>query len=289
MAAVKVPKQIPKWTALKLEHLDCYLQGYVQATKAAKEIHYIDAFASCGDCAMRDTGQLVQGSPWRALNAIPRFSQYHFIEKNRAYATHLKSRIAESRISNATIDIGDCNRLLPSEVLPRIPRDVPTFAFLYPDGLQLDWATVVAVAAHRRPQRVELLILYPYDMAVKRQFPLAATSSSHRDKLTRFYGTDSWLREYERSVEDGESTEQRRLRFVQFYRENLLELGYRHVEPYGPMCSNRGPLYHVVFAGDNDVGVKIMRDVWARPRYVPGELFYKPLRRPNPTHGEHRG
>lgn len=285
MAKPRIPSPIGKWTALKLEYLDNYLQGYVIATKKAKETHYIDAFAGCGECVIKQSGQNIDGSPWRALNAVPRFSQYHFVEKKPAFAAHLRKSIIDNGINNAYVYVGDCNQVIPSDILPKIPRNVPCFAFLDPTGLQLHWTTVRALASHRQGWKVELLILYPYDMAVSRQFSGAKTKPSTAAKITTFYGDESWKTELEQSIEAGENAAQRRERFVKLYTCNLESLGYKFVRPYGPLYWHRRPLYHVIFASDSDVGARIMRDVWAKTRFVPGELGYAPVKRPR-THSD---
>jgi len=265
---------------MKLEYLDNYLQAYVIATKQAQQTHYIDAFAGCGQCVLRENGYPVEGSPWRALNAMPPFTHYHFVEKEATLAAHLRKAILGKSIENADVYTGDCNQVLPNEILPKIPQHVPSFAFLDPQGLQLRWATVQALASHRKGRKMELLILYPYDMAVARLFPLAAKNQATHVTLTRFYGDESWSEQLEQSVGMGESTEQRRDRFVQLYVNNLRSLGYKYINPSEPLYFHHRPLYHVIFASDHEVGTKIMRDVWAKTRFVPGELFYQRVKRP---------
>ncbi len=286
MPKPRIPTPIRKWTALKLEYLDNYLQAYVRATKRAREIHYIDPFAGCGDCVIIESGHYVQGSPWRALNAVPQFSKYHFVEKRPALAAHLRKSIIDKGFNNANLYVGDCNQVIPSQILPKLPRDVPCFAFLDPYGLQLHWATICALASHRRGWKIELLILYPYDMAVSRLFSLAERTPAISLKLTSFYGDESWKTQLDESVEADEDTEQRRQRFVKFYTSNLRSLGYEFVDVYGPLYSyRRRPLYHVIFAGDHPAGQRIMHDVWAKTRFIPGEFFYAPIRRPR-THSD---
>lgn len=278
---VTIPRRIGKWTALKLEYLDHYLQAYVTAATRAGETHYIDAFAGCGECLLVDNGYPIPGSPWRALSAVPAFSECHFVEKQARLAAYLRRTLAQVGVEDARVYPGDCNDVLPSEVLPRVPRNVPSFAFLDPTGLQLHWQTIQKLAAHRTGRKMELLILYPYDMAIARLFNLARANPSTYNTLVRFYGDECWVRELAESEQAGEDRSVRRERFVRLYTSNLLALGYRYVRPYGPMYTGRKPLYHVVFASDAEVGARIMHDVWAKIRYVRGELLYRPLRRPS--------
>jgi len=127
---------------------------------------------------------------------------------------------------------------------------------------------------------MELLILYPYDMAIARVLKVALENPASYNTLTRFYGDEIWMKELAESLKANETAEQRRERFVQLYANNLRALGYQFVEPYGPLYSGRRPLYHMIFASDHQVGVKIMKYVWGKTRFIPGELGYKPVKRP---------
>jgi three-Cys-motif partner protein len=276
---VTIPRHINKWTAIKLEHLDAYLQAYVTATKKWGERYYIDAFAGCGDCLLEEVQLPIEGSPWRALRAVPPFSSCFFIDQNKPSVEHLSRRILDERVQNAHVFVGDCNRVIPAEVLPRLSKSAPSFAFLDPTGPQLDWQTVVALAEHRSESRykMELLILYPYDMAIKRLLSISRSYAA----LDRFYGGRSiWEDQLGLSLGGHESDDGQRARFLQLYKRRLRQLGYRFVDSYGPLCDGRNPKYHVIFAGDNETGSRIMRDVWGRTRFVPGELGYHPVARP---------
>jgi three-Cys-motif partner protein len=277
---VSIPRTIGKWTAIKLEHLDAYLQAYVTATKRWGERYYIDGFAGCGDCQLDSVQSLVDGSAWRALRAIPPFSACFFVEQDTSSARHLRQRIEREQIGNAHVFVGDCNELIPAEVLPRISRQAPSFAFLDPTGLQLHWETVVALASHRSlsQYKMELLILYPYDMAINRNLFKTGSYAA----LDRFYGgRDTWRDQLEASQQGRESEDGRRTRFVELYKRDLRRLGYKFVDSFGPLYDGKNPKYHVIFAGDNETGSRIMHDVWAKTRFVPGELGYHPLSRPH--------
>lgn len=270
-----IPRPIRLWTARKLEYLDAYLQAYVQATKSLGQRYYIDAFAGCGDCILEDTGRTIAGSPWRALAAVPKFTKFFFVEKHRESTEYLQSRVGQR--ADVTVLCGDCNVVIPSRVLPNTPRAAPSFAFLDPTGLQLKWDTIEALAAHRLgPYKMELLILFPYDMAIA----MNLHNRGAQRALTMFYGHDRWLGEYDKSLALHESPVQRRERFTELYILGLKGLGYRYVEKYGPLKDGNRGKYHVVFASDNATGAKIMHEVWSKPRAAPGDMFYTPLRRP---------
>ena len=105
---IAVPRIIDKWTAIKLEHLGAYLQGYMNATRSIGECYYIDGFAGCGDCILRGAQLPVEGSPWRAMRTVPAFSACFFIEEHRPSSQHLENRIKEESIGNSSVLVGDC-------------------------------------------------------------------------------------------------------------------------------------------------------------------------------------
>jgi len=166
-------KTIGSWTALKLEYIDYYLQAYRNVTKKAPEAYYIDLFAGCGDNLLRETGWPVDGSPWRALRTIPPFQGYFFVEKNSRLASHLDTRIKQSGFNGVKVFTGDCNGQALDKILSCVPKRTISFAFLDPSGLQLEWVTIERLAKHRSGQwKMELLILYPYDMVIRRWIDL---------------------------------------------------------------------------------------------------------------------
>lgn len=58
-------------------------------------------------------------------------------------------------------------------MLERIPRRAPAFAFLDPEGSELHWSTVEAIADHKcghAKTKIEQLILFPVDMGFVRRF-----------------------------------------------------------------------------------------------------------------------
>jgi three-Cys-motif partner protein len=271
-----IPKTIGSWTALKLEYLDHYLQAYRNVTKKAAQAYYIDLFAGCGDCVLRKTGWPLRGSPWRALEVAPPFQDYFFVEKDLKLAAYLDSRITEAGIKNARVFPGDCNGPALDEILSQCPKHAPAFAFLDPSGLQLKWKTVEKLAKHRLGKwKMELLILYPYDMVIRRWIDLPSFANVFSD----FYGDDAWRDAQMESKRLGEGILVKRRRFIDLYTAKIKALGYKYVDDYGPMGYGKRAYYQVVFASDQPIGQRIMRAVWSKPRLIPGQLGYEPVKR----------
>ncbi len=270
-AKAAIPRPIGRWTAIKLEQLEAYLRAYARATTRARERYYIDGFAGCGDCVLRGAGIAVEGSAWRALRVQPPFTRCFLVELDSTLAEYLRDRMAP--YPHVQVFQGDCNTVIPSQVLPRVPRGAPSLCFLDPTGPQVRWETVRALAHHRAGARkMELLILYPFDMFIDRWLTLPALEPT----LNAFYGEQDWKNELKESQRLGEQRPERRKRFVSYYLRRLGSLGYRFAEAHGPLYSGHRALYHFVFATDHPVGHKIMSDVWTRARPIPGELGYQP-------------
>jgi three-Cys-motif partner protein len=101
----------------------------------------------------------------------------------------------------------DANKIVAA-MLGLIPRRAPAFAFLHPEGSELEWPTVEAIAEHKRghsPNKIEQLILFPTDMGFpmqNRRFPRdegdAATRILPRrsPEVLRIAGTSSAKRLY---------------------------------------------------------------------------------------------
>jgi three-Cys-motif partner protein len=276
MKNITIPKPIGTWTALKLEYLEHYLQAYRNVTRKALEAYYIDLFAGCGDCMLKRNGWPVEGSPWRALRVIPPFQGYFFVEKNRVLANHLNACIQREGIKNTKVLTGDCNGSKLDEVLSQIPRKALSFAFVDPSGLQLKWVTLERLASHRTGRwKMELLILYPYDMVINRWIELP----SYVKVLTDFYGDSAWQQAQAESRRLDEDPAARRRRFIDLYVARIKNLGYKYVDDYGPMGYGNRSYYQVIFASDQPIGQRIMKAVWSKPRLVPGQLGYEPVRR----------
>ena len=273
---------IHRWTGVKLDHLDRYLQAYATAAKSSLKRAYLDAFAGCGTCILEDTGTVIDGSALRALKAIPQFTEYHFVEIDRDKAAHLREETTGR--GNVRVYQGDCNLVVVEEVLKPggMSQRAASFAFLDPPGLNLRWATIEALARHRydpkNRRKMELLILYPFDMVVNAKLFRADVA----DTLDSFFGTATWRDILAESQALGEGLPQRRDRFVAFYVDRLKALGYSYVFPHGPVFDKSKPLYHIIFATDHPDGDKIMRKVWHRkkPPILEDEMGYEAMRRP---------
>jgi three-Cys-motif partner protein len=170
---------------------------------------------------------------------------------------------------------GDCNDSIPQALrdLEQL-RWAPTFAFLDPDGMELSWETITALAEHKRGYRksikleykVELWILFPSGQLL-RTLALDEAQLAPRDEVRarRLFGTDEWRAIYEQRVAERIPGPVARERYLNLYRWRLEEvLGYRRSHALEVRNMRGVPMYHMVFATDNSAGDSIMSDLYGK-------------------------
>ncbi|MFB0491259.1 three-Cys-motif partner protein [Methylobacterium sp. OAE515] len=165
------------WTEIKLDAVSYYLECYTKAlSNTSFDLWYIDAFAGTGSReAEKEIGGLFEGRPRetvietlagsarRALAIVPPFHDFVFIEKSRVRREALEQVRAEHADKRIEIVPGDANAALCELVrLPRWRRGtagpVRGVVFLDPYSLQVDWATLEALAA---TQALDVWYLFP--------------------------------------------------------------------------------------------------------------------------------
>lgn len=85
----------------------------------------------------------------------PAFTYVALFEMRKARAAQLRD--LRDSYPNRRIDVfeGDCDELM-KDALHRTPVPAPTFAFLDPDGMELEWRTVQLRADHKRARTTHL-------------------------------------------------------------------------------------------------------------------------------------
>jgi three-Cys-motif partner protein len=244
----------PSWTEEKLIILESYLGAFADATKRAGGWYALDMFAGPGlnwsemRNRPRDSSPIIAlkaGSP-EAIEVVAAESYPKSFQALRARTAQYGDRI---RLFN-----GDANAIV-ADMLAPIPKKAPTFAFLDPEGSELDWQTIKAVADHKRghsPNKIEQLILFPTDTGFMRLTP------DYPDKVTRIFGHKDWRPIYERRLSKEITADQARTEYVALYADGLRKLGYTTVLDRQITKGNGQPMYFLIFATDHKAGEKIM-------------------------------
>jgi three-Cys-motif partner protein len=263
------------WTQAKLSILGDYLDAFVRASSGPSERVYLDAFAGEGSGLDRLTGEEFKGSARIALEVgQPGFTRFRFFEQGRR-AADLEARLrADYPDRDIVVSEGDCNDTIPTALsqLAQL-RWAPTFAFLDPDGMELAWTTLTALAEHKKGYRttgdkleykVELWMLFPSGGLVRTlALEEEKLSANDEQRAGRLFGTDSWRAIYERRLNGRSSGAEAREEYVNLMRWRLeRDLGYRWTHPLQLRNTRGVPLYHMIFATDNEAGTRIMEHVY---------------------------
>ncbi len=264
------------WTRLKLRILADYLSAFVRAASNPSERIYLDAFAGEGTGLDRLTGEKFDGSPRIALEVgDPGFTRFRFFERGRR-AAELEARLRSDYPGrDIAVAQGDCNVTIPAALKQLEPmRWAPTFAFLDPDGMELAWETLSRLSDHKRGYRgahsdkpefkVELWMLFPSVGLIRAlALDLEKLSTPDEDRATRLFGDESWRAIHTRRLEGRINAGDAREEYVNLMRWSLeRHLGYRWTHPLELKNTQGVPIYHMLFATDNEAGTRIMEHLY---------------------------
>ena len=234
--------------------LDAYLRAFAQACRKARGWYGLDLFAGGGLNWSEVRDGEINGSPLIALEAeAPPASLVVACEHDRKACKALAARTARYG-DRAEVFRDDANQAIARMLAP-VDKRAPAFAFLDPEGSELDWATIEAIADHKRsvnPNKIEQLILLPTDMGFIRLIP------DYPEKVTGMYGHDRWQEIDERRRSGQLSADDARTEYVRLYAAGLKELGYATVLDRQITKANGQPMYFLIFATDHSAGEKIM-------------------------------
>lgn len=283
------------WTTDKLERVREYLTQYAKIFTANRKARhytttYVDAFAGTGhrvdthvggragsglfgEAIDEDVESFKEGSALMALRVEPPFRRYVFIEHKPERVADLERLRTGVSASNANIDIvcAEANGFLLEWCETTDWQTHRAVVFLDPYGMQVDWATVEAIA---RTKAVDLWYLFPLS-AVNRLLTRAdSPPTAWADRLTRTLGTADWREQFYAASESQtlfgpELIEQRDADFgrISEFFVRLLRAVFAGVadKPLVLRNSRNSPLYLLCFAAGNERGaptaVKIARHI----------------------------
>ncbi|NUN15369.1 MAG: three-Cys-motif partner protein TcmP [Myxococcales bacterium] len=275
------------WTTTKLKVLERYLKEYTTALKNTNfRKGYIDAFAGTGyrdpgrddsedqnilfpDLAMDEPQRLLDGSARIALKTEPRFDKYIFIERSESRCAALDGLKREfpDKAADMEVRLGDANREIQN-LCNKNWRSNRAVLFLDPYGMQVDWATIEAVA---RTKAIDLWLLFPLGMGVNRLLKRTGEiPESWRARLDTLLGTKDWYDEFYnvRVESDLFGNEMRRIEKAtletigRYFNRRLKSVFAGVVEEPGVLKNKANcPLYLLCFAvgnkGGKDIALRI--------------------------------
>lgn len=263
----------PPWTEEKLRILSCYLAGFARACRSARGWCAIDLFAGGGLNISETTGDEIPGSTVRILEAkSPEATRVIAVEQDAGLAEALRARVASFGHRCEVLNADGIEAM--ERVLDRVDPRAPTFAFLDPEGSELAWSAVAAIAAHKRPprKRIEQLILFPTDTGFVRLLSLnSPLDRDHAARVTQMFGHARWHHVWERRRAGRLSAAQAREEYVRMYAEGLQGLGYESVQERRITGDRGQPMYYLLFATDHRAGQSIMTYCFDKRHFYPAE------------------
>lgn len=271
------------WTQEKLTRVSRYLAAYTTALKNFKfDLVYVDAFAGTGyrnlknednhrlmfpDQAGEDAEALHAGSAMIALQTVPRFSRYYFIEQDAEKCTELEKLKLDfsEQASDIRIIKGDANAAIQQICKsPWKRKNLRGVLFLDPFGMNVSWETIEAVA---RTEAIDMWYLFPLGVGVNRLLKKDGNiPEGWKKRLDNIFGNSNWERIfYKKEVvpslfgEEEVVTKVTDFQQIADYFVERLSTVFAGVakKPLPLMNSRNNPLYLLCFACGNKKGAPI--------------------------------
>ena len=267
--------EIGYWSEIKLEIIEKYALEYskILTSQSNPPLHhvYIDAFAGPGTHISRTTRDTVRGSPQIALDIIPPFKEYYFIDTDGDKVVELNKLV--SNRPEAHVLKGDCNKRLLNDVFPKVKHaDFRRgLCLLDPYGLDLEWEVIKESGSM---QSIEIFLNFPV-MDMNRNVLLSNPEGVEPKDISRmnaFWGDDSWTKVAYLQTQNlfGETIgmKQSIKKITSAFRNRLLEVAkFKYVPQPVPMRNSMSSiLYYLFFASQNKTGADIITYIFNKYR-----------------------
>lgn len=262
------------WSELKLEILEKYGAAYTKAFARHPGLkkYYVDAFSGPGSHLSRATGDIVDGSPIRALRINPPFDKFYFIDLDEGKTAYLKERCGNR--PDVHIETGDASNYLIHSLLPTIAytKFNRALCLFDPYGLHLDWR---AMKMAGESGAIDMFLNFPV-MDMNRNaiwHNQAAAPQEGIERMNFFWGDDSWRQAAYVAQRQGDlfgtpTVKQGNEAIVQAFRTRLKQVaGFKVVpEPLPMRNSMNAVVYYLFFASQKPVAETIIEDIFKRYR-----------------------
>jgi three-Cys-motif partner protein len=218
---------------------------------------YVDLYSGAGKARVRETGELVLGSPLLALSIRDPFSKYILCEEDERLADALRERCRrEHPGADVSVLTGDAAALVPA-ILRELPADRGSlsFCFVDPYDLGFDFSTIARLAAGRR---MDFLFLLASQMDGQRN--LSNYLRVENRKIERLLDDPGWRDRWREAEAAGAGIQ---WFLVERFTEAMAAIGYARPEPgdFYRVESERGvPLYYLAFYSRHPLGYKFWRE-----------------------------
>jgi three-Cys-motif partner protein len=192
-------------TELKLSIIEKYLQAFSSALRNKfGELWYIDAFAGTGkrtvkveakggdlfEAEVPESVEQRRGSAQIAIDIRPPFHRLIFIESKPRYCRALRELADQHADRDILVVEEDANLSIQKELKDSEWKSTRAVLFLDPYGMEVDWETLVAIAATKA---IDVWFLFSlsglYRQATRKSEKI---TEEKRIALTKMFGSDQW-------------------------------------------------------------------------------------------------
>jgi three-Cys-motif partner protein len=260
--------EIGYWSEIKLDIVRQYALQYSRILSKRNLYHvYIDAFAGSGKHISRTTKNTVPGSPQIALDIIPPFKEYYFIDIDGAKVAELNKIVANR--PEAHVLEGDCNSKLLTDVFPNVMyKDFRRgLCLLDPYGLDLDWEVIKTAG---QMKSIDMFLNFPVMDMNRNVFWINPEGVDHANilRMNTYWGDESWKEIAYRPTPTlfGEvwKMKESNKTIALAFKKRLQEVAqFTHVSQPLPMRNSRGAIvYYLFFASPKEVADTIIKHIF---------------------------
>jgi three-Cys-motif partner protein len=192
------------WAEEKHNVVSYYAKQFSTGMKKKwKKRIYIELYAGAGHSQIRDTSEIIMGSPLRALNLPHRFDKYISCEEDPALIKALEVRARRIAPDADVVCIsGDCDERI-SDIVNEIPvgsqdSSVLSLCFVDPCDIGLKFKTIRFLAKRRF---VDFLVLLALNMDANRNYQNYVNPRS--SKVAEFLGLSDWRADWKNAECEG--------------------------------------------------------------------------------------
>ncbi len=283
------------WTETKLEAFEIYVNAYLTIMNSQKKKYngwpttiYFDGFAGSGsknsfegevqnlfgDYLIKEEVEVYKGSAERVLQLEQNFDYYYFVDNDETSIESLEHKLIEKSIVNENCNFicDDVNNQL-QELSKFLNSQMAALVLLDPFGMQIDWASLELL----KDKRVDLWILIPSGVIINRfldrmgklQFikKLESYFGISKDEIQKkFYDVDTIDTLFGSEtviIKTNDSIK----KIAEVYIEKLKQI-FKYVSevPLKLFNTKNVPIYHFVFASNNETAYKIAKQIIEKKR-----------------------
>ena len=254
------------WTIDKLRFLCTYLTITTTAMKDNQyfsSINYIDLFCGSGVCKIMTDNFMTKRYPGSALIAAgcPKpFDNIYLVDEDNDNINALNSRLNRLDYkNNVKTYTTDANKIV-KELCRDIPESSLSVAFIDPFNLGFNFNSLGQLTLNKK---IDLIILFADSMDIQRNVDQYYYNNQN-SKLDLMLGSESGWRVKWDKLDNRDSHNVLEL-FRKIYIEQIETLGYNN-NTIKPIMDNGKPLYSLVYASKNNLGLKFWNEAVRKDR-----------------------